>query len=370
MSDARKVVILAGAGCTFSDASKASARQRPPLDKKFFSECLKSGDNEVIERVNRIAEYMQNKYKTSIFHEEVDSLEQVMSRLYVDIFSRTLEDEALPTFRDLVRAYNARLAETTNNLNPTPRSRLFRILDYFLDGMETRVELKNITIITFNQDLQIEKTLNRLQNAPKYRKRMNLFNFPYCYSIPRDSYVVTRPHEDVERFEGRRGLNEDSITILKLHGSLNWFSNHKSPDIPLSSMFNPKRKLYITPRKTIAELTYTSAKRSWYTFPIIVPPVAHKSAIFHDVLQPIWEIAEDKLRTATTILIFGYSCPVFDQESTNLIQRSVRENIARGNLKDLTIIDPNPDIIRRYMEITDSEKIYYYRLADIFLDAP
>ena len=78
-------------------------------------------------------------------------------------------------------------------------------------------------------------------------------------------------------------------------------------------------------------------------------PVTHKSGILHEVLPPVWEEAERKLSTAREIVIFGYTCPSIDLESRNLLQRSI---IANRNLKSFTIIDPDPNVIARYIELT------------------
>lgn len=63
--------------------------------------------------------------------------------------------------------------------------------------------------------------------------------------------------------------------------------------------------------------------RSVYTFPVVVPPVTHKSSILPDALGPVWELVERRLIEANEVIVFGYSCPALDFESANLLRRSL-----------------------------------------------
>jgi len=61
--------------------------------------------------------------------------------------------------------------------------------------------------------------------------------------------------------------------------------------------------------------------------------------------------------------VFGYSCPTTDCESTNLIRRVM----GKGKCENLVIIDPSPATLARYVQLTDSARISYYRSAAHFL---
>ena len=112
-------------------------------------------------------------------------------------------------------------------------------------------------------------------------------------------------------------------------------------------------------------MTFKSGKRTTYTFPLIVPPVNHKAAIIHRDLHPIWRKAEKKLSEADSIIIFGYSCPQTDFESANLLRRTARKG---SNPESFSIIDPNPAVFQRYVEVTNLDHLSYFRSANAYIE--
>ena len=158
------------------------------------------------------------------------------------------------------------------------------------------------------------------------------------------------------------------ISIFKLHGSLNWFSMHKSHDIPGSMILNPNKDFRITPRREIPENMIYKGKaksRSVHTFPLIVPPVHNKAAIIHKDIHLLWKKAEETLENASKIVIFGYSCPISDFESANLLRRA----ISRGsNLTAFEVIDPNPATVQRFIDVTGLQHLTFYRSADAYIN--
>ena len=149
-----KTVIVIGAGATLSDGISKPLKQRPPLDKGFFSACAHFETEEYEE----ISDYLDKNYNIDPKDDAHDSLEGIMAIIYADIKHPTLEKDAVAAFRALIRLFNARIAQTTNTLNPTNRSNLYRILVKLLnDGCKP----SDIAIITFNQDLQIEESFGK-----------------------------------------------------------------------------------------------------------------------------------------------------------------------------------------------------------------
>ena len=107
------------------------------------------------------------------------------------------------------------------------------------------------------------------------------------------------------------------------------------------------------------------AERRLYTFPIVVPSVTQKASILHEDFGPVWLRAAEALREADRIITFGYSCPPSDNESANLITRSIRQN---GKLKSFVIIDPSPETFARYVLLTGLDKLTFYRTAKAYLN--
>ncbi len=356
--EGRKIVLILGAGCTRSEGTR---EKKPPLDKNFFTESRRTNKEEV----EPIREYFLDNYNFDICDNErgYDSLEDVMVRLFADSNDTSMKQIAYKNFLNLIKLFNRRLAHTTNEIKPHPRSNLFRIIVSFLnDGAKP----KDLSIITFNQDIQIEKTLNSIEKIGKYQKFGPLLNFPYCYRVSHNREMsATKPKGSTDTFaEGKS--KDKGIQILKLHGSLNWYSVHKSPNVGANTLFKRDKKLRYTSRKTIhSEMKYMGGKRRQYTFPIIVPPVPHKSAIFNIGIPPLWAEASKRLKNATDVVVFGYSCPEMDYESSNLIQKT----LGSKKLETFSIIDISPEVIPRFWELTRKERIFYYSSADAYINS-
>lgn len=282
-----------------------------------------------------------------------------MAKIYTDIFNPHLKDKASEVFRELIRLFNRRLADTTNKLSATRGRYLYRIISDFL---RTGVAPGNITIITFNQDIQIEKILNKLELTESYRAKGKIFDFPSCYAI--DFSSITSPPHDKKLF-AKGPLTPGGIKLLKLHGSLNWYSIHNSANISARAMFKANRQIYVTRRQTIdPQMRHTGGSRSQHTMPVIIPPVTHKSAILHDTIRPLWRQAEKTLKIADEIVIFGYSCPATDFESSNLIQRSMRNN---SKYENVWVIDTDPHVLVRYIDLIKPLQITYHQSAKDYL---
>ncbi len=354
----KKVTILVGAGSTLSDATSKPLRKRPPLDRGFFKSC---GDLGFLEKFS-IEGYLKRNYEIDPTSPEHDSLERIMAIVYADINNPRLENSAVGAFRTIIRLFNRRLAETTNELNPTNRTNLYQVIaKQFREGVDPR----DLTIITFNQDLQIEKVLRRLQATKAYAKLGSIFCFPTCYNIDGAHNRLSAPPSSAERFDSC-AEDEDGISILKLHGSLNWFSTHTSKRVPKNAILSPKKNFNITPRVEIpVGMTFQREKKTVHTFPLIIPPVNHKAAILHKDLHPIWNTAESRLKNSDEIIVFGYSCPATDFESANLLRRTAN---AGTNPTTFSVIDPNPSVFHRYVEVTNLDHLAYFRSAGAYID--
>jgi len=331
-SNSKNLVIVVGAGATLCDAQSKTLKERPPLDRGFFSMCEKIGNQDHYPTIKR---YLHENYSIDPSDLVYDSLERVMAVIYADIHSPVLGRKALEAFRALIRLFNRRIAETTNPMRVTNRGGLYRIIAKKLtEGYSP----DKITIVTLNQDIQIEKTLERLEQTKQYAKFGSLMSFPHCYRISGAIQKLTSPPETQATFVVDSS-DAGGISILKLHGSLNWFSTHNSNDIPRNAVLSQSKGFRITPRSNIAAtMRLQSAKKRLYTLPLIVPPVNHKSAIIHDDLRPLWSIAEQKMIEASEIIIFGYSCPQTDFESANLLRRATKQS---KKPEQFSVIDPS-----------------------------
>ncbi len=352
-----EVVIIVGAGSTLSDGANKALKKRPPLDHGFFSQCEKLGHRELI----RIRSYLLNNYDIDPSSAEFDSLERIMAVIYADINNPTLQDDAVRSFRSLIRLFNRRIAESTNILEANYNTNLYRIIG---KKLVESVHPNNISIITFNQDLQVEKVLQRLQETAKYNKYGNIFSFPWCYGMGDPISKLTSPPKNEPRFDADH-IDNEGIKVYKLHGSLNWFSSHTSRDVPKKTILNPKKKFQITPRRNVAiNMRVNMGKRHSHTFPLIIPPVNHKAALIHHELHPLWRVAEEKMTLANQVIVFGYSCPNTDFESANMLRRATTTGVEPISFD---VIDPNPDTFKRYVDVTCLDHLSYFSSCETYI---
>ncbi len=140
----------------------------------------------------------------------------------------------------------------------------------------------NDTFITFNWDLTLERTLWDDSDG-----------LAFWYTYPPDS-------------------SEPSVTLLKPHGSIDWFA-----DLPKMAGCNP----------------------------VIVPPVSAKE-FSHRILKQTWRGIYRAVSDATELFILGYSLPREDQFARLVLGRALRSNRLKVEKKDkrpLRVVVVNPD---------------------------
>ena len=166
--------MLLGAGSTVAEVTSRPKKHRPPLDKGFFGVARATN----LGQVRLVRGYIRENYGFDILDGQYDSLEAVMAHVYTDLFVPELTASASQVFSELVLLFNDRLAATTNNIAATPRRFLYRLIDSYLrNGLRP----DELTVVTFNYDLQAEKTLFRLANSARGRRYGPIFRFPNCY---------------------------------------------------------------------------------------------------------------------------------------------------------------------------------------------
>jgi hypothetical protein len=130
-------------------------------------------------------------------------------------------------------------------------------------------------------------------------------------------------------------------------------------------MFRPSRKLSITRRRDIyMDMTVIRPTRTTHALPVVIPPVTHKTAVLHNDIKPIWIEVERRLRDADRFVIFGYSCPALDFESSTMLRRS---QLASTQHPTVSLIDPDPATATRYVRLLAPTKLTFYPSADEFL---
>lgn len=348
----KKIVLIVGAGGTRADIDE-DAERKPPLDKGFFKQAhgVDPGSFNVVDS------YCRTHYAINVLADGEDSMEGVFSTIYSDCYRPDVKGlQAYQALRALVNLLILELKETTNPLPASPHNFVYK---FVRSQLMRGIKVEDITIITFNYDLHIERTLELL--AQKERNR-RVFQFPTCYRVEYDKCTSPRyvPGKN-SLFAVSRGTT--GLRVLKLHGSLNWYSTYDDLDIPQEVLFDPERRLNITRRKIIEPFMHIADDK--VAFPVVIPPVIHKAGVLPDVLKPVWTSAEESIKEADETYVLGYSCPQTDVESANMLRRAFR-GIDRPS-RELHLIDPNPSVVTRYAGLTGARSMHYYTDGVSFL---
>lgn len=191
---------------------------------------------------------------------------------------------------------------------PTPTSSIFECSPYDLylglmsGWLADPVLPARNTIITFNYDTVAEDALIRLGHS-------------IFYGFAPKQFALS-PAADGSGSFSRDTNSHRSITILKLHGSINW----------------------AMPKKRGGRLTvYPSYEslRSDNLHPLLVPPTWNK--IITQQLVSVWTSAVQAMSTATRLVIIGYSIPPTDTHFKYLLAAGLMNNIS---LRKILVVNP------------------------------
>jgi hypothetical protein len=188
------------------------------------------------------------------------------------------------------------------------------------------------TIITFNWDLTIERSLENYANSP---------GFEYKYS---------------------RRRTAGDFTLLKPHGSVDWFE--KSVVMKL----DPKTETISLDSEICVFPYFTRAKspRLLDAVPVIVPPVASKQ-FDPKFLKRTWRGVYRAVSDATDLYVIGYSLPKEDQFARLVLRRALRNNKVKTDRGDkwalrLTVVNPDDAVgatFARLVQKDDTEALFH-----------
>ncbi len=323
-----RTVLIIGAGATRSEAhfKRFPLKRLPPLDTDFFQICKYHKVKENLETLKR---YIHKEYMIDITKAPIPRMEEIFGLVYSDTRLKPPPSGAKEAYTALCRIYNRVLLETTNSLNPTSRGPLIKLIKSIMSK-------GRCCIITFNHDIVIEKALTFInKDNPIWFPDNGYFRKFEMFTLP-----IERGTTDV--FQLSNGI-ESRISILKLHGSLNWYTLTGSQNLipstmTISSHIKCTRSISIHP-----EMTFTRpsrpGRRKWFTWPVIVPPVYEKGPFITETLASIWNAAYKEIEAAEQIIVFGYSFPQADQQGRSFFRRAIASN---NVLKKIVII--NTDI--------------------------
>jgi hypothetical protein len=314
----RAVVLGAGAtrGAEFvvSPPVMAPPRCLPPLNADFFTQLQRITTQRHTAAVRDVIRDVLAIYGPNFGI----TLEQYFTQLEAMLISVRQAKVVAPQFRPanisamrtrLLDALSAVLEESADVAKRDSPARQYPCSYHqdLVDVLEPRD-----TILSFNYDCVIDHAL-RTSGAGKWSARFG-YTFPNASRVQGDKAWSATPAPTA---------HNQSINLIKLHGSLNWYPFPKTDQDPV--------KLRERPYKQNGQKLYE-----------IVPPEYAKSSDSRPIYPTLWANAELALRQATVLIFIGFSFTPTDLEVEALFRLAMASN------KKLTrVVIANPDAEHR-----------------------
>lgn len=360
-----RVCLLLGAGASLANAQKFHPERLretwPPLDTTFF-ETADRRNLHISGPLRRYFERVVGIDPTPTTLREL-RMEEVFKDAFYDLDETPNDKVVLNGYIDLVELYLQLLRDTTNWLGSDSRrgAPIGRLL------AEAARDADDVTVITFNHDLVIE---NEILKRAQLRQRWCL---DHGYGTLGKGLSLLEPVAAVPVFPLHSAGNCDHsrpITILKLHGSMNWLVRLTSSR-PTANFLRGKtgaKTIHLSVRRQItargAYVRAGSGRTRWEMWPVVVPPVYAKQAL-RSAVQVAWDDAREALRRADRVVVYGYSLPGVDIEAEKLVERALAKNAAPW----MDVINPAPASAARFAEIGKTLPVRWYPSLDDFLAA-
>jgi NAD-dependent SIR2 family protein deacetylase len=168
-------------------------------------------------------------------------------------------------------------------------------------------------IITFNYDCFLDDALLKIGVRPEYE--LPLDAIPEAWSA-----------------------HPTSVTLLKLHGSTNWFRCTSSICANIWVAESTWRRNYLYGCIQCPYCSQPSVE------PVIVPPAWTKGE-YRETLTSIWSKALEVLRKADQLFIIGYSVPPADAFFQYLLSLALAEN---PDIKQIHIVNRNVQTLKNF----------------------
>ncbi len=372
-----RTALILGAGATLdaaADIGPSDPKFLPPLDKTFFQQAasfairVAPGKNLLDLRKRELEHQIR---QSSLFRSPWEDdpppmMEMFFSEVFYEVWNESANAELILAV--LLRLYSALIAQTTNWLVHRDRpSRLGRLIGHLLDNQNG----DELTIITFNQDLVVENELLLLSDMSDRMTLLRLYGREKLTPIPGWEPEDEQFNVDFESTEDQR-LN---VTLLKVHGSLNWMLDGGSRNQPRSLFFPepdaPDRAVHLVKSRLVQpEILHRSGTQGHpplhgHFWPLVVPPIYDKNGLVSiGFLRSVWAGARDALTTADRVVAFGYSLPDTDVIARLLIKRSIATNSGIGTLD---CINPDNSVATKFRTGLGLSSVDWYPNIDEYL---
>lgn len=301
INNSRTAIIL-GAGATRSASCFEGKNLTAPLDADFFKICQALMHFEP--KLKPLIDFVREEFSNTLNYR----MEHVFTSVEaLDLFFRSIRVSTGPTvkkYEKILNDYSTYLALVFATLRT--KHKLSELTCKYHDSLVNTLDA-NDTIISFNYDTIIDTSLKTIA-----KKKWN----------PRKGYGfdITNGANDWTDHSGKGKVAKEGISLLKLHGSLNW-KRAANGNISL--------------RKDSYEISGRTKNE-------IVPPVWNKRLSDDDVLVGVWKNARLNLRAVRSLVIIGYSLPTTDVLTNSLLKVSLAENVEQ--LENIIVVNPDVSV--------------------------
>jgi len=311
-----------------------------PSITHFFTSALKLGYKKDKEFV-KIGEYVQEALGLNIISKPFVNIEDLFTHIEIEL-ERESSPKLLEIRQNLFRFIQNVLVELGKQAHGHGE------YDKLNKGLKP-----NDTIITFNWDLLLDNVLGRENIIANVKtniagKQVNQYHqFVENLSAYSEWSCVHSVIEPYSKWPTNTGY------YLKMHGSIDWF---------YCSNESCHRYGQVFPLLDLTKNYYCSECHE-PSSPLLIPPVLNKGYRQYPLIRKIWSLAVQELRSATEIIIWGYSLPPTDFHSLWLIRQG---RIAP--LKKLVIINPHVTIESKKKNSKKLRTEFINRFRNIFND--
>lgn len=329
-----KKLFILGAGASFSltKQSLSNVHKQAPLDREFCERIVKLKG-----KVKWISEAQQRIKKDWKDHNSFIKLgleEAIIKQIghfdfLKSIHSRRSHSRTINEyFYDIIHL----IVATLDKAEEKDTDIVKRFIKHIFSGTDYTKQ-KN-RVITFNYDTIIDKHLyNKFKLTEIYFDR-----------------ILTEASEAQSK---RSGGKIEYPLLIKLHGSINWHVKRQDLDNILNN-----EKIECVKRNTTTFDTsdcYFIEKilkkdsipsPSDESTPLILPPMPQKPITNIAIFRYLWTYAYEYLHECEEIIICGYSFP-----ETDTLAESMFSNFSNKHIKKITIIDPNPTVIKKWKDL-------------------
>ncbi len=360
------VCLVLGAGATLANAEHFRGERRtgenPPLDYTFFDRVRTLQ----IVVPSELRDYAAGIRLPDPFDVRTTGVraEEFFRDLFADFQEAMPGDPVVTAYEQLIALYVRVLRDTTNWLGADNRTGA--PVGQLIASAASRTS--DLRILTFNHDLVIENEVHK-------RRRLTT---RWCIDEGYGSFSlalrVAGSAVDSFRRHGSDCERNRAIQILKLHGSLNWYvrmnGRHPSPRFLSGAVQNPT--IFTTVRRAIPTRLRSTKKQAsgrgrttWYTWPVVIPPVYGKEPLIRTLVPKVWSDAADALAGADRIVFFGYSLPELDVRAQRLFQRGMSDN---HRLRWIDVVNPDPISCGRYAAVLRPSGLRWYPSVESFIE--